>query len=122
MGPTKKEDDDDDDDDFDFGDSDEEDEPKGETEMQRMKREAAEKKAAEAAKKPKKPAPVLKSNVVLDVKPWDDETDLGEMEKGVRGIVIEGLVWGDSKLVEIGFVIKKLRISTCIVDELVGLY
>jgi len=110
-----------DDDDFDFGDSDDE-EPKGETEMQKMKRLAAEKKAADAAAKKSKPAPVLKSNVVLDIKPWDDETDLAEMEKAVRGIVMEGLKWGDSKLVEIGFGIKKLRMSTCIVDELVGLY
>lgn len=118
--PVKKEESDDDDDDFNFGDDDEEEE-KGETEMQKMKRLAAEKKAAEAAKKPKK-VTVLKSNVVLDVKPWDDETDLGLMEKAVRSIVMDGLVWGDSKLVEIGFGIKKLRISTCIVDELVGLY
>jgi len=112
----------DDDDDFGFGDSEEEDTPKGETEMQKMKRLAAEKKAADAAAKKSKPAPVLKSNVVLDIKPWDDETDLAEMEKAVRGIVMEGLKWGDSKLVEIGFGIKKLRMSTCIVDELVGLY
>ena len=35
---------------------------------------------------------------------------------------MEGLVWGSSKLVEIGFGIKKLQISTCIVDDLVGLY
>jgi len=112
-----------DDDDFDFGDSDEEEKPKGETEMQKMKRLAAEKRAADdAAKKAKKPAPVLKSNVVLDIKPWDDETDLGEMEKAVRGIVMDGLTWGNSKLVEIGFGIKKLRMSTAIVDELVGLY
>ena len=112
-----------DDDDFDFGDSDEEEEPKGETEMQKMKRLAAEKKAADAAaKKAKKPAPVLKSNVVLDIKPWDDETDLAAMEKAVRAITMDGLTWGDCKFVEIGFGIKKLRMSTCIIDELVGLY
>merc|ERR1719300_1737 len=71
---------------------DDEEKPKGETEMQKMKRLAAEKRAADdAAKKAKKPAPVLKSNVVLDIKPWDDETDLGEMEKAVRGIVMDGL-------------------------------
>ncbi|XP_063695251.1 probable elongation factor 1-beta [Bolinopsis microptera] len=111
-----------DDDDFDFGDSDDE-ETKGESEMQKMKRLAAEKKVADAAaKKDAKPARVLKSNVVLDIKPWDDETDLGEMEKQVRSIAMQGLVWGDCKHVEIGFGIKKLRMSTCIVDEDVGLY
>jgi len=121
AAPAKKEDSDDDD--FDFGDSDEEETPKGETEMQKMKRLAAEKKVAdEAAKKAKKPAAVLKSNVVLDIKPWSDETDLQEMEKAVRAIVMEGLTWGNSKFVEIGFGIKKLRMSTCIIDELVGLY
>ena len=111
-----------DDDDFDFGDDDEDDTPKGETEMQKMKRLAAEKKAADEAAKKSKPAPVLKSNVVLDIKPWDDETDLKEMENSVRAIKMDGLTWGDSKYVEIGFGIKKLRISTCIIDELVGLY
>ena len=111
-----------DDDDFDFGDSDEE-ETKGESEMQKMKRLAAEKKVADAAaKKDAKPARVLKSNVVLDIKPWSDETDLAEMEKQVRSIIMQGLVWGDCKHVEIGFGIKKLRMSTCIVDEDVGLY
>merc|ERR550534_1125204 len=88
-----------------------------------MKRLNAEKKAAEAAaKKKSKPAPVLKSNVVIDVKPWDDETDLNEMEKAVRSIQMEGLIWGDSKFVEMAYGIKKLQISTCIVDDLVGLY
>ena len=119
--PAKKEESDDDD--FGFDDSDEEETPKGETEMQKMKRLAAEKKAADAAaKKAKKPAPVLKSNVVLDIKPWDDETDLAAMEKAVRAITMDGLTWGDCKFVEIGFGIKKLRMSTCIIDELVGLY
>ncbi|XP_063695262.1 elongation factor 1-delta-like [Bolinopsis microptera] len=119
--PAKK--DDSDDDDFGFGSDSEEDTPKGESEMQKMKRLAAEKKVADAAaKKDAKPARVLKSNVVLDIKPWDDETDLGEMEKQVRSIAMQGLVWGDCKHVEIGFGIKKLRMSTCIVDEDVGLY
>ena len=119
--PVKK--DDSDDDDFGFGSDSEEDTPKGESEMQKMKRLAAEKKVADAAaKKDAKPARVLKSNVVLDIKPWSDETDLAEMEKQVRSIIMQGLVWGDCKHVEIGFGIKKLRMSTCIVDEDVGLY
>merc|ERR1712025_346222 len=105
-----------------MGESDEDDAPKGESEMQKMKRLAAEKKAADEVAKKSKPAPVLKSNVVLDIKTWDDETDLVEMEKAVRAIAMDGLTWGDSKFVEIGFGIKKLRMSTCIIDELVGLY
>lgn len=36
---------------------------------------------AYADKKSKKPALIAKSSIVLDVKPWDDETDMKEMEK-----------------------------------------
>lgn len=43
------------------------------------------------------PALVAKSSVVFDVKPWDDETDMKEMEKAVRAVQSEGLVWGASK-------------------------
>jgi len=73
-----------------------------------------------AAKKSKKPALVAKSNVILDVKPWDDETDMAELEKVVRSIVMEGLLWGVSKLVPVGYGIKKLQINTVIVDDLVS--
>lgn len=45
-------------------------------------------------KKSKKPALIAKSSIVLDVKPWDDETDMKSMEQKVRTIVKEGLVWG----------------------------
>jgi len=118
--PVKKEESSDDDD-FEFDDSDDDDDAPKESAMAKMKRLAAEKKAAEAATK-KKAAPVLKSNVVIDVKPWDDETDMNDLEAAVRKIVMEGLVWGDSKFVDVGYGIKKLRISTCIIDDLVGLY
>jgi len=73
-----------------------------------------------AAKKSKKPALVAKSNVILDVKPWDDETDMAELEKVVRTIEMEGLLWGVSKLVPVGYGIKKLQINTVIVDDLVS--
>lgn len=36
--------------------------------------------AAYADKKAKKPAVIAKSMIILDVKPWDDETDVKEME------------------------------------------
>lgn len=52
---------------------------------------------AYAEKKTKKPAVIAKSSIVLDVKPWDDETDMKAMEKQVRTIVVEGLVWGACK-------------------------
>lgn len=34
---------------------------------------------------------------MLDVKPWDDETDMKELEKQVRTIIMDGLVWGACK-------------------------
>lgn len=107
-------DDDDDDDDFDlFGDDDED------------VAEAAEKLkqdrlAAYAQKKSKKPALVAKSNIILDVKPWDDETDMNEIEAAVRSVEADGLLWGASKLVPLAYGIKKLQISCVVEDEKIG--
>ena len=58
--------------------------------------------------------------VILDVKPWDDTTNLEEMEKNVRSIELDGLVWGTSKLVPVGYGIKKLQISCVVEDDKVG--
>ncbi|KAJ5204336.1 Elongation factor 1-beta [Penicillium cinerascens] len=74
-------------------------------------------KAKKAAKGPK---PAAKSLVTLEVKPWDDETDLKEMEANVRAIEQDGLVWGASKLVAVGFGIKKLQINLVVEDEKVS--
>jgi len=77
---------------------------------------------AYADKKGKKgPGPVAKSSVVLDVKPWDDETDMKQIEDQVRAIVMEGLVWGASKLVPVGYGIKKLQIMCVVEDEKVSI-
>jgi elongation factor 1-beta len=67
-------------------------------------------------KKAKKPALIAKSNVILDVKPWDDETDMKQMEDAVRAIGMEGLKWGASKLVPMAYGIKKLQI-VCVVED-----
>ncbi|KAH7103944.1 elongation factor 1 beta/delta chain [Auriculariales sp. MPI-PUGE-AT-0066] len=72
-------------------------------------------------KKAAKPKTIAKSVVTLDVKPWDDETDMEALEKAVRSVEQEGLVWGLSKLVAIGYGIKKLQITLVIEDELVSL-
>lgn len=73
-----------------------------------------------AAKKSKKPALVAKSSILLDVKPWDDETDMGELEERVRGVCMDGLLWGQSKLVPVGYGIKKLQIGCVVEDDKVG--
>ena len=36
------------------------------------------------------------------IKPWDDETDMKELEAAIRSITMDGLLWGTGKLVEIG--------------------
>ena len=77
--------------------------------------------AAYAAKKSKKPALIAKSSLVLDIKHWDDETDLKEMEKEIRKITCEGLLWGASKFVPVAFGIQKLSISCVVEDEKVSI-
>ncbi|XP_059665500.1 elongation factor 1-beta 2 [Cornus florida] len=83
-----------------------------------------EKKAAEdreaVAKKSAKKKESGKSSVLLDVKPWDDETDMKKLEETVRSIEMPGLFWGASKLVAVGYGIKKLQIMMTIVDDLVS--
>ncbi|XP_034035848.1 elongation factor 1-beta isoform X2 [Thalassophryne amazonica] len=72
------------------------------------------------ARKSKKPALIAKSSILLDVKPWDDETDMEKMEECVRSIQMDGLVWGQSKLVPVGYGIKKLQIGCVVEDDKVG--
>ncbi|CAL7939815.1 unnamed protein product [Xylocopa violacea] len=76
--------------------------------------------AAYAAKKAKKPALIAKSNIIFDVKPWDDETDMKAMEEEVRKIEMDGLLWGASKLVPLAYGIFKLQISCVIEDDKVS--
>jgi elongation factor 1-beta len=81
---------------------------------------AAEKREADK-KKSTKPKVVGKSSIVMDVKPWDDETDMAKLEEAVRAVEMEGLHWGASKLVTVVAGIKKLSIMMTIVDDLVSI-
>lgn len=86
-----------------------------------LERQKAQRLADYNAKKAAKgPGPIAKSSVLIDVKPWDDTTNLAEMEKAVRAIQMDGLLWGASQLVPIGYGIRKLQISCVIEDEKVG--
>jgi translation elongation factor EF-1beta len=76
--------------------------------------------AAYAQKKAKKPGPIAKSTIIYDVKAWDDSTDIGEIEKHVRSIEKDGLVWGNAKVVPIAYGLKKLQICCVIEDEKVS--
>ncbi|XP_022730718.1 elongation factor 1-beta-like [Durio zibethinus] len=98
---------DDDDDDLDlFGDETEED------------NKAAEER--EAWKKSAKKKESGKSSVLMDVKPWDDETDMKKLEESIRSVEMPGFFSGASKLVPVGYGIKKLQIMHTIVDDLVS--
>ena len=105
---------DDDDDDFElFGSDDEED--TGEAE--RLKADRI-KKYQE--KKEQKPKLIAKSNIILDIKPWDDTTDMQALEDSVRTVATEGLKWGASKLVAVAYGVRKLQICCVVEDDKVG--
>uniref|UniRef100_A0A2M4BWW5 Putative elongation factor 1 beta/delta chain n=1 Tax=Anopheles marajoara TaxID=58244 RepID=A0A2M4BWW5_9DIPT len=113
AAPAKKAaaNDDDDDDDVDLFGSEDEDEDDAAAQLR-------EKRLAEyAAKKSKKPALIAKSNVILDIKPWDDETDMKQMEVEVRKISADGLLLGAAKLVPLAYGIHKLQMSCVIEDD-----
>ncbi|XP_034737320.1 eukaryotic translation elongation factor 1 delta b (guanine nucleotide exchange protein) isoform X2 [Etheostoma cragini] len=110
SAPVKDEEEDDDDDIDLFGSDDDEEAEK--LKEQRLK-EYAEKKA-------KKPGIIAKSSILLDVKPWDDETDMVKLEECVRSVQADGLLWGTSKLVPVGYGIKKLQIACVVEDDKVG--
>ncbi|CAF4253166.1 unnamed protein product, partial [Adineta steineri] len=74
---------------------------------------------AHIEKNAKKSAPIAKSGIVLDVKPWDDETNMEELEKNVRSIELDGLIWGTSCFVPIAYGIRILKIA-CVIENKVS--
>jgi len=111
--PASKEEDDDSDVDLFGSDDEEEDAEAAKIREQRL--------AAYAEKKSKKAGPIAKSSVLLDVKPWSDETDLKQMEAEIREITMEGLTWGAAKSVPLAFGIHKLSILCTVEDEKVSI-
>ncbi|XP_066434793.1 elongation factor 1-delta isoform X1 [Eleutherodactylus coqui] len=114
AAPQPKAEEDDDDDDIDLFGSDEEEE---DAEATRIREERL---RQYAEKKSKKPGLIAKSSILLDVKPWDDETDMAKLEECVRSVQMDGLLWGSSKLVPVGYGIKKLQIQCVVEDDKVG--
>jgi len=96
-----------------FGSSDEE-------ESEEKKRITEERLKAYHEKKSKKPTVIAKTSVLLDVKPWDDETDHDQMLASVKSIEMDGLLWGAHKLIPIGYGIKKLQVMCTVEDEKVS--
>merc|ERR1711994_532522 len=58
---------------------------------------------------------------LLDIKPWDDETDMDKMLECAKTIEKDGLVWGAHKLVPVGYGIKKLQLMCVVEDEKVSI-
>jgi len=107
-------------DDFDlFGEEDEAAEKAREDALEQRAQEQLAKKEADRIASGKAKV-IMKSAVVIDVKPWEAETDLAKMEELVRTVTMEGLDWKAAKLVAIGYGVKKLQISCHIVDDLVS--
>lgn len=75
---------------------------------------------AYAEKKSMKAGPIAKSSILIDCKPWDDETDLKQMEAEIKQITMDGLVWGAAKSQLMAFGISKLQILCTIEDEKVS--
>jgi translation elongation factor EF-1beta len=91
--------------------------PEEDAEAERIKAERiAAYNARKAAKEDKKGKVIAKSNIILDIKPWDDETPMADLEKSIRSIEMDGLLWGTGKFVAIGYGIKKLQI-TCVIQD-----
>merc|ERR1711936_637870 len=90
-------------------------------ESEEKKRITEERLKAYHEKKSKKAAVIAKTSVLLDVKPWDDETDMDAMLKSVKTIEQDGLLWGASKLVPVGYGISKLSIICVVEDEKVSI-
>ncbi|KAG1139735.1 hypothetical protein G6F37_000923 [Rhizopus arrhizus] len=91
-----------------FGSDEEED-----AEAERIK---AQRVAEYNAKKANKPKTIAKTTITLEIKPWDDETDMEAMTKEVKEIAMDGLLWGGHQLVPIGYGIRKLQIN-CVVED-----
>merc|ERR1739838_982980 len=89
--------------------------------MEEKKRITEERLKAYHEKKAKKPKVIAKTSVLFDVKPWDDETDMDAMLTQVKTIEKEGLVWGASKLVPVGYGIKKLQMMCVVEDDKVSI-
>ncbi|KAJ1850220.1 Translation elongation factor 1 beta [Coemansia sp. RSA 486] len=104
-----------DEDDIDLFGSDEEED----AEAERIK---AERLAAYQAKKAAKgPGPAAKSMITFEIKPWEADTDLDELEKLVKAIEMDGLTWGQrGQKIPIAYGICKLQINATVEDAKVS--
>jgi len=109
---VEEEESDDDDDDF-FGSDDEDDDEAAEKLKQQR---VAEYNARKAAKEETKGKVVAKSSITFDIKPFDDETNLDDIDARIRTVVKDGLLWGKSQKKPLAYGIFKLVIN-CVVED-----
>nr|XP_040256857.2 elongation factor 1-beta-like [Aegilops tauschii subsp. strangulata] len=60
------------------------------------------------------------SSALMDIKPRDNKTDMNKLEESVRSIQMDGLTWGASTVVPVGYGIKKLQITLMFMDDVVS--
>ena len=83
--------------------------------------ESMKKKAEEAKSKKKKAAPVAKSLIIWEVKPWGEDTDLQALADKILGITMDGLFWKTEwKKEPVAYGIFKIVIGATIHDDLVS--
>merc|ERR1719389_1400116 len=83
--------------------------------------EALKAKSAAAKDKKKKAAPVAKSLIVWEVKPWGEETDLNALANKIIAIEMDGLYWKTEwKKEPVAYGIFKIQIGATVEDEKVS--
>ena len=84
--------------------------------------EAMKKKAEEAKSgKKKKAAPVAKSLIIWEVKPWGEDTDLDALAQKILAIQMDGLFWKTEwKREPVAYGIYKIVIGATVEDEKVS--
>ena len=77
---------------------------------------------AAKSKKGKKPPPIAKSLLILEVKPWGPEVDLDSLgKKIIDEVTMDGLVWKtEFKKEPVAFGVFKIVIGCVIEDEKVS--
>jgi len=83
--------------------------------------EALKAKTAAGKAKAKKAAPVAKSLIIWEVKPWGEETDLQVLADKILAIEMDGLMWKTEwKKEPVAYGIFKIQIGATVEDEKVS--
>ena len=78
-------------------------------------------KAEEAKKKKVKAAPVAKSLIIWEVKPWGEETDLNALAEKILAIELDGLFWKTEwKKEPVAYGVFKIQIGATVEDAKVS--